>query len=159
MPRAYHSHCNCRLSGFTLVEVVVVTALILLVSLVGIQTADVVSQREKEERLRFALLEMRAAMDLFHQDQLRFPNSFDELLTTQRLVNGANYGYYLRRLPLNPIFATVRWEVSSKTSRTGAADVWVEITNPTTTIGAPIVDVRSPDPAFTSLRGDQYSKW
>lgn len=154
---------NVKKSGFTLVEVVVVSALILLVSLVGFQTADIVAQREKEERLRYALLEMRAAMDLFHQEQLRFPYSFNELINTPRPVNGSNYGYYLRRLPLNPIFATTRWEISSKTSRAGVTDVWVPITLPTAIIGAfpgePIVDVRCPEPGYTSLRGDPYTVW
>lgn len=79
-------------SGFTLVEVVVVTALILLVSLVGIQTADVVSQREKEERLRYSLLEMRAALDLYFQDKTEFPDRLDDLLTTSRFVNGLSGG-------------------------------------------------------------------
>ncbi len=148
-----------RRFGFSLVEVVVVSALILLVSVVGFQTADVVAQREKEERLRYALLEMRAAMDIFHQDKLRFPNSFNELMITPRSINGSNYGYYLRRLPLNPIFGSVRWQVSSKTSRTGSGDVWTEISTSTATIGAPIIDVRCPDPAYTSLRGDAYSLW
>jgi len=104
--------------GFTLVEVVVVTALILLVSLVGIQTADVVSQREKEERLRYSLLEMRSALDLYFQDRLTFPATITELLTQPRLLNGSNYGFYLRRIPLNPFFNSEHW-----TYATGTFDV------------------------------------
>jgi type II secretory pathway pseudopilin PulG len=144
-----------RSSGFTLAEVVVVSALILMISLVGFQTAEIVGQREKEDRLRSSLLEMRAAFDLFHQDQLRFPNTIDELLTTAR----AGGGFYLRRLPLNPMFASVKWEVSGQTSREGTTDVWVEILNSTTAIGKPILDVRCPDAAGTGLNGIAYKQW
>ena len=160
--------------GFTLVEVVVVTALILLVSLVGIQTADVVSQREKEERLRFALLEMRAAMDLYFQEHLKFPDSISKLTDT---VRNSGRGFYLRRLPINPLVGTPAdpyiWEIASSTKReyASAADEsahWIEIHSPADIIPdplvppgppAPILDIRCPDPGYTALDGTRYSKW
>ena len=148
-------------NGFTLVEVVVVTALILLVSLVGIQTADIVAQREKEERLRYSLLEMRAAMDLYFQDKTEFPEKLVDLTTTQRLVNGSNYGYYLRRIPLNPFLRNREWEVYSQTTASGAGEISTK-TNPLdgshSLIGR-IVDVRYPDPLAEALDGTKYSKW
>lgn len=153
--------------GFTLVEVIVVSALILLISLVGFQTADVIAQREKEDRLRYALLEMRAAMDLYHQEKTVFPKSFDELLNSKRFGNA--YGYYLRRLPLNPIYGTVKWEIASQTKRVYATPAeeqahWKEISNSAAIIGVvgdekPVIDVRCPEPGYTSLRGDSYTQW
>lgn len=151
-------------SGFSLVEIIVVSVLILLISLVGIQTADLVSQREKEDRLRYSLLEMRAALDLYHQEKTTFPNSFNDLLTNKRF--GGNYGFYLRRMPINPLFGTVKWEIASQTKRTYADAAeeqahWQPANAPTATMApiSPIVDVRSPDPGFNSIRGDSYLQW
>jgi general secretion pathway protein G len=144
--------------GFSLVEVVVVSGLVLMISLVAFQTAEIVTQREKEDRLRSALLEMRAALDAFHQDQIRFPDTITELLTTPR----PGGGFYLRRLPLNPLnqpFPAVKWEISGRTSREGTTDVWVEITDPAPTIGLPIVDIRCPAAAGTGLNGLPYFQW
>lgn len=150
-------------SGFTLVEVIVVSALILLVSLLGFQTADVVSQREKEDRLRSSLLEMRLAMDQYHQDHLKFPDSIQQLIDTPRVFKSTTYGRYLRRFPLNPLDANFpparRWEVSGKTSLAGTTDVWTEITDPAATIGMPIVDIRCPPDAGTGLNGIPYQSW
>jgi len=154
-------------SGFTLVEVVVVTALILLVSLVGIQTADLVSQREKEERLRYSLLEMRAAMDLYFQEQLKFPDSISKLTDTVR--NGGR-GFYLRRFPINPIICNSAepcvWEIASSTKRDYSSIAeedahWKRINTSTATLSpvAPILDIRCPDPGYTALDLRRYSDW
>lgn len=156
-----------RKFAFTLVEVIVVTALILLISLVGIQTADVVSQREKEERLRYSLLEMRAAMDLYFQEHLKFPDSISKLTDT---VRNSGRGFYLRRFPINPIVGNSAepfvWEIASSTKRSYASIAeenahWKRITTSTTTLSpvAPILDIRCPDPGYTALDGTMYSKW
>ncbi|MFZ5953045.1 MAG: type II secretion system protein [Candidatus Rifleibacteriota bacterium] len=144
--------------GFTLVEVVIVSALILLVSLTAFKTAEIVSVREKEDRLRLSLLEMRSAMDKFHQDQLRFPLDLNELLNTAVPLKG---GFYLRRLPLNPLFGTVKWEIASRTSLDGSYDHWEEITLPSQKMSdnTPIVDIRCPDAAGEGLNGILYRNW
>jgi len=154
--------------GFTLVEVVVVTALILLVSLVGIQTADLVSQREKEERLRYSLLEMRAAMDLYFQENRgEFPDSISKLTDT---VRKGGRGFYLRRFPINPIVGNSAepcvWEIASSTKRLYASAAeedahWKRINTSTATLSpvAPILDIRCPDPGYTALDLTRYSNW
>ena len=151
-------------SGFTLVEMIVVSALMLLISLVGLYTADLVSQREKEERLRYALLEMRAAMDIYHQERTVYPDSFNDLLTKKRF--GDTYGFYLRRLPINPFFGVVKWEIASQTKRIYASPTdeqahWQLIDDPLDTMTPlnPIIDVRSPDPGYLSIRNDSYTQW
>ena len=137
-------------SGFTLVEVIVVTALLLLISLVGIQTADVVSQREKEERLRYSLLEMRAALDLYFQDQHSFPATITELLTQPRLLNGSEYGFYLRRIPLNSFFNSQHWTYATGTFDTGIPKtVVVDVFCPSQ--GSPELD--------KALDGTSYLEW
>lgn len=149
-----------RSNGFTLVEVVVVSALILLASLVAFHTADIVSQREKEERLRYALLEMRAALDKFFEDSYqnpaipagqipRFPKSFDEMLLTKRPVAGGSF--YLRRLPLNPMLKSTTWHL-----------VIATITDDITSEQVPVItDVRCPDTVIPpdGLNGIPYKDW
>lgn len=163
--------CCMRLrTGFTLVEVVVVSALILLASLVAFHTADIVSQREKEERLRYALLEMRAALDKFFEDSYqnpaipvadkpRFPKSINELLTTRRPVPGGSF--YLRRLPLNPMFASTRWQLIGNNGTTEELKVITDDSMSFTDATMNIVDVRCPDTVIPpdGLNGIPYKDW
>lgn len=160
-----------RVRGFTLVEVVVVSALILLASLVAFHTAEVVSQREKEERMRYALLELRATLDSFFQDSYqnpaileadkpRFPLSIHELLTTKRPVAGGSF--YLRRLPLNPMFAATRWQLIGNDG-IGGEELKIITDASMTFDGAnmKIVDIRCPDDVFPAdgLNGIPYKEW
>ena len=160
--------------GFTLVEVVIVSALILLGSLVAFHTAEVVSQREKEERLRFALLEMRAALDSFFQDSFqnpavpvgekpRFPKTIVELLTTKRPVP---YGsFYLRRLPLNSMLASKRWQLIGNNGATEELKTINDETELFADVSMNIVDVRCPAPEAgdsypaNGLNGIPYNEW
>ena len=158
-------------NGFTLVEVIVVSALIMLASLVAFHTAEVVSQRDKEERMRYALLEMRAALDSFFQDSFqnpaipelekpRFPVTINELLTTKRPIPGG--GFYLRRLPLNPMFAETRWLLVGNND--SDPEELKEITDSITSFDNPsleIVDIRCPDGATPAVgtNGIEYKDW
>lgn len=147
---------NLNRKGFTLLEVVVASTLLLVIMYSTFQVADVVAQREKEEQLRSSLFEMRCALDQFHQDNLRCPDSFNELLQAPRPLGA----FYLRRLPLNPMFASVTWEIASLTTVNGADDYWLEISSPATVIpGGPIIDVRCPAAAGSGLNGVPYQYW
>lgn len=148
-------------SAFTLIEVVIVSALVLLFSLVAFETTEIVNQRDKEDRLKSCLLEMRAALDDFHVDnhadgshteKFRYPDTLDELVNTATPKGG----FYLRRIPINPMFSAVKWEVSDKTSLAGTTDVWQDLSAYT---GGPIVDVRCPPSAGIGLNGIPYKDW
>jgi len=142
--------------GFTLLEVVIASALILVLSYAAFQTADIVSQREKEEQLRISLQEMRAALDQFHQENLRFPDSIHELLTAPRSLGA----FYLRRFPLNPMFASTSWEIASQTSLTGTEDYWLKICNADSSFpDGRVIDIRCPPEAGTGLNGILYEQW
>ena len=156
--------------GFTLIEVVVVSALILLASLVAFHTADIVSQREKEDRLRYALLEMRAALDKFFEDSYqnplipvaekpRFPKSMAELLNTRRPVPGGSF--YLRRLPLNPMAGEIRWQL---VGNNGVSEEILVITDAVTgfvNATMNITDIRCPSTVLPAngLNGIPYKDW
>lgn len=158
--------------GFSLVEVVIVSALLLLGSLVAFQTAEIVSLRDKEERLRYSLLEMRSAIDQFFGDSYqnpsipelekpRFPKTIEELLTTKRPVPGGTF--YLRRLPLNPMLSEVQWELrgrkkgASLEEKINIASIADKFEDPDMTIS----DIRYPEGVYpdTGLNGVLYHEW
>lgn len=146
--------------AFTLLELVVVTALVLLLSLVAIPMSDLLNQREDEARLRQALLEMRTALDRYQQKTGSFPTKLGDLLV-QRDEQGA---CFLRRLPINPLATTTLWQIASRTTIEGIADHWepdppVPITGTTTMSDhSPIVDIRCP-PLGTGINGIPYERW
>lgn len=109
-------------SGFTMVEVVVASALVLLISSIVSPASETIAKREKEERLRQALWEMREGIERYRQDNGSPPTSLQQLLAAT--APSPIGGFYLRRLPLNPFVASTQWEIAS-----------------------PIIDVRCPDPA------------
>ena len=79
--------------GFTLIEVLVVLAIIAtLLSLVTPRYFDTIS-RSKETTLRHDLIIMRDAIDKFYSDKNVYPNSLDEMVQHK----------YLRAIPEDPI--------------------------------------------------------
>lgn len=79
--------------GFTLVELLVVMAIIGL--LLAIATPRYVGtlERSKENALKQNLAVMREAISNFHTDQNRYPESLDELVEKK----------YLRAIPVDPV--------------------------------------------------------
>jgi len=157
-------------SGFTLVEVVIVSALILLGSLVAFHTAEIVSQREKEERMRYALLEMRAALDKFFEDSYqnpaipvlekpRFPKTIAELINTKRPIPGGSF--YLRRLALNPMAGEIRWQLTGSNGTSEEILVITDAVSAFVDATMTIVDIRCPDTVLpaTGLNGIPYKEW
>jgi prepilin-type N-terminal cleavage/methylation domain-containing protein len=57
------SHAHCQQFGFTVVELVVATTILLVLSGMVIPVARVTIKREKERQLRHALWELRDAID------------------------------------------------------------------------------------------------
>ena len=79
-------------AGLTLIELIVAFSLMLILSLMALPVARVRVQREKEERLRHALLEIRTAIDrhkdmadegnlgMLDPDNFGYPTSLDDLV-------------------------------------------------------------------------------
>ncbi len=162
---------NCRFSlrGFSLVEVVITTALALVLALVALPMTDIVSQREKEDQLRQSLLEMRSAIDRYFQRVGSYPVSLNVLLTATD-----SYGVPLmRKLPNNPLGTGTFWNIASRTSVAGVNDHWEPVGSPlgfcaTTTMSdnSGIVDVRCPPAASlpgnwpeAGTNGIRWEKW
>ena len=124
-----------RPAGFTLIELIVVMAIVaLLVTIAApryLQSID----RAREATLRTSLGVMRDAIDRFAADRGRYPDSLDELVATR----------YLRALPEDPM--------------TGRRDGWVLLAPPPDSVlQGPVNDVRS-SAAGRSRDGALYAEW
>jgi len=91
-------------SGFTLIEILVVLAIIAtLLSLVTPRYFDTIS-RSKETTLRHDLIVMREAIDKFYSDKNVYPETLDDLVQNK----------YLRAIPEDPITeSTLTWIFTS----------------------------------------------
>jgi general secretion pathway protein G len=79
--------------GFTLVELMVVMAIIALLLALALPRYFSHLESSKETILRQDLAVMRDAIDKYHGDQGRYPASLDELVSAR----------YLRAVPVDPI--------------------------------------------------------
>ncbi len=109
-------------SGFTLIELVVATTILLVLSGLIIPVARVQIKREKERQLRAALWEIRDAIDRYKDaaDRNAFRtkvNSFGYPPDLDTLVNGEDVGgkklRFLRHIPVDPMTGNTDWGLRS----------------------------------------------
>jgi general secretion pathway protein G len=108
--------------GFTLVELIVATAILVILTSLAVPMARVAIKRERERELRHALWEMRDAIDRYKDAADRgafqikvgsegYPPDLDTL------VKGVDVGgkkvRFLRRLPVDPMTGTEEWGTRS----------------------------------------------
>lgn len=124
-----------RAQGFTLIELIVVMAIVaLLVSIAAPRYFQSV-ERARENTLRASLNVMRDAIDQYAADKGRYPAGLDELA-------GARY---LRDIPEDPF--------------TGRRDTWVALTPPgDSALEGTLFDVRS-GAAGRGSDGRLYADW
>jgi general secretion pathway protein G len=122
-----------RRTGFTLIELLVVMSIIALLATLAVPRYFKHIERTREAVLRENLHQMRDALDKFHGDQGRYPNSLDELVTQK----------YLRRIPPDPI--------------TESPSTWVSVAPTTPGIGR-VADVKSGAPG-NGRDGTPYNSW
>lgn len=119
--------------GFTLVELMVVMAIVALLLAIALPRYFGHLETSKETILKQDLAVMRDAIDKFHGDRGHYPDSLDELVSER----------YLRALPVDPI--------------TDRADTWLLIAPPEGETGA-MFDVRSGAPG-AARNGQAYADW
>jgi general secretion pathway protein G len=134
-----------REHGFTLLELIVVIAIIGILATIAMPAMKDVPRRANEAVLKTNLRTMRDVIDQHYGDKGKYPTSLQSLVDTG----------YLRKIPMDPI--------------TKSRETWVPLyeeidpTNPPAETesdeGQPgIVDVHSGSPAI-SLDGTPYSEW
>ena len=152
--------------GFTLVEVVCATAILLVLAGLAIPVASTMVKRQKELELRRNLRTIREAIDRFQADVERVPtmrngakldatNEEGYPQELESLYEGVDLGdaaattiKYLRRLPLDPMTGKADWMTRSSRDEPGSLF----------TDGINIFDVRSRSEAV-GLDGTRYNTW
>jgi general secretion pathway protein G len=120
--------------GFTLIEMLVVLAILaMLLTIVSPRFMHML-QRAKETTLRHDLVTMRDAIDKFYNDKNRYPETLDELVERQ----------YLKSVPPDPI--------------TERADTWVITLPPNIDEQGSVFDVHSGS-ALLADDGTPYALW
>jgi general secretion pathway protein G len=150
--------------GFTFIELVIVTAIVMLLASVAVPMAQVTAQRQRETELRHALREMRTAIDKFKDaaDQglipsteldpgnEGYPKDLDTLVEGVSIANDASGRKlkFLRRVPVDPMTRKAEWGKRSYQDRPDTSS-WG---------GQNIFDVYSTSEG-TGLDGTKYRDW
>jgi general secretion pathway protein G len=113
---------NKKPNGFTLLELIIATTILLILSTMAVPMARLSIKREKEKRLRADLWEMRDAIDRYKIDADR--GAFQTKVDSQNyppdletLVKGVDVQgkkvRYLRKIPIDPMTNTTEWGLRS----------------------------------------------
>lgn len=120
--------------GFTLVEIMVVMAIVLTVISIAVPMYTTSMIRAKESVLKSNLFTMRSVIDHYTYDKQAPPQSLDDLVTAG----------YLRQVPVDPF--------------TESSDTWEVITDVGPSGESGIFDVRSGSDRV-GLNGTPYNEW
>jgi len=146
-----------RTRGFTLIELIVATAILMILTGMALPLARVSIKREREHELRRDLWQMRDAIDRYKDAADR--NAFQTKVGTEgyppdleTLVKGVDVGgkkiRFLRNVPVDPMTGTTEWGLRSMNDDP-ASDSWG---------GQNVFDVYTKSQA-TALDGTPYKDW
>jgi general secretion pathway protein G len=149
-----------RDAGFTLLELIVTCAILLVVATVAVPVARNIVKREKEQKLRYELREMRDAIDRYKDaadaGKIKvaagtegYPPDLDSLAKPQQLTGAPDKRVrFLREVPIDPMTKTKDWGMRSVQDDPDATS-WG---------GSNVFDVYSKS-SGTGLDGTKYSDW
>ncbi len=132
-------------SGYTLVELIVVMAIIGLLTAVAIPTFKNILRRGRETVLRANLYAIRDQIDNYYADKGHYPKSLSDLVS--------DGGYFRSHLPKDPVTKKDDWEevkLSDVPSDEGVGDISADEDG--------IWDVHSKADG-KGLDGTKYSEW
>ena len=151
-------------NGYTFVEVIVVTAILLVLASAVMPLAEVTSQRTREAELHRDLREMRTAIDKFKDavdqglipmtelkpDNEGYPPDLQTLVDGVRAAGDASDRKlkFLRRIPVDPMTNTTEWGLRSYQDSPNASS-WG---------GQNVFDVFTKS-GGTALDGTKYKDW
>ncbi len=121
-----------RRRGFTLIELLVVLSIIATLLAIAVPRYFQHVDRSKEAVLRENLSAVRDAIDQYHADKGKWPESLGSLADSR----------YLRAVPVDPV--------------TGSADTWITVPPPDGAIG--VYDIHSGAEGMAS-NGQAYGEW
>jgi general secretion pathway protein G len=144
--------------GFTLLELVVATTILSILTMMALPLARVTIQREKEKQLRHALWEMRDAIDRYKDaadrgafqtklDSMNYPPDLDELVKGVESQGGKKLRF-LRSIPTDPMMRSKEWGLRSMQDDPDS-DSWG---------GQSVFDVYTKSEG-TGLDGTKYKDW
>jgi general secretion pathway protein G len=139
MPMSYVRRARtAAAAGFTLIELIVVTALIIVLSTVAMVSYQNSVTRAREAVLKEDLFRLRDAIDQYYADKNKWPQTLQDLVTDG----------YVREIPEDPM--------------TNSADTWQTVPaepDPSNTSAEPgIFDVKSGSERM-ALDGTPYVEW
>jgi general secretion pathway protein G len=129
-PRAFSLQSN----GFTLIELIVVLAILALLLTIAIPRYFAHVEHAKEATLKQDLNIMRDAIDKFHGDKGRYPETLEELVTMR----------YIRGVPTDPI--------------TESASTWKVVPPTDSEAKGAVYDIKS-GAEGNGLDGKPYADW
>src|SRR5277367_1600284 len=143
--------------GFTLIELIVATTILIVLTALAIPMARVTIKREKERQLRHALWEMRDAIDRYKDaadrsafrtkvDSQGYPPDLDTLVKGED-VQGKKLKF-LRKIPVDPMTGNTEWGMRSMQDDP-QSDSWGEQN---------VFDVFTKSQG-TALDGTKYKDW
>jgi general secretion pathway protein G len=158
--KVHRFHCGRSAGpeqGFTLLELIIATAILVALSSLAVPLARVTIQREKERMLREDLWEMRDAIDRYKDaaDRQMFRTKVDsqnyppdlETLVKGEDVQGKKVRF-LRKIPIDPMTGTTEWGLRSMQDDP-QSDSWG---------GQSVFDVFTKSQG-TGLDGTKYKDW
>ncbi len=126
-----------KADGFTLIELMIVIAIILILIGIAAGRYDKAVQHARETALRSDLQTMRTAIETYTLDKLAAPQSLQQLADEK----------YLRAVPVDPMTQSQEWQVET-------GDVMLSATQN----GTGITDVHSASTG-TALDGTAFKDW
>jgi general secretion pathway protein G len=146
-----------RARGFTLIELIVATTILVILTGMALPLARLSIKREKEHELRYDLWQMRDAIDRYKDaaDRNAMQTKVDSMgypPDLQTLVDGVDMGgkkvRFLRKIPVDPMTGNTDWGLRS-VQDDPASDSWG---------GQNVFDVYTKS-EVTALDGTKYKEW
>ena len=144
--------------GFTLLELIVASTILSVLALMALPFARITVQREREKELRYALWQMRDAIDQYKDaadrgsfqtkvDSLNYPPDLETLVKGVESQGGKRIRF-LRSIPVDPMTKSKDWGLRSNQDDPDS-DSWG---------GQNIFDIYTRSEA-TGLDGTKYKDW